>query len=389
MKLKEKIERAVSSYDRARGYLLRKHIQHASSYLQDVQTHLQFGSGHVNVSVIDNDACDKLVSNAADMLIGLNTEGDEIHMNLNGKTFHGEKPLPADTKLSGSEGQIHVQYFVSSDNESIKLVFKTSRVWSETEQHYSKLKFVEFHLDKKSTEKCNRFIPWKPMTVQGEERVYMPKIDGDLKNYFSKTKASEEQARKIVHIVGRSIACIIKNGFNYFDVKSENVGYQLQGRQLCIFMLDLGSLTKQLKPQQELPIKKRIPPEFIKWLMRYHIHVYIDNESTYLLYALLLYFFYNQLCGSKEQIEGGMKGHMTHPRFHISIQNWHKNEIIPQTPELPQTPRGVAAQTCRAHLYEKLKDFFVLTTMKEDDFKPPEPPKPPPYYNLHYPTVTL
>ena len=139
-------------------------------------------------------------------------------------------------------------------------------------------------------------------------------------------------------------------------------------------MLDLGSLTKQLQPTQELPITKRIPPEFSNWLMRYHIRVHIDNKSTYLLYALLLYFFYNKLCGSNKHTEGGMENHKTNPRFHILITDWHKKEIIPQTPELPPTPLGVAAQTCRAQLYQKLKDFFVLTKMNIDDFKPPKPP---------------
>ncbi len=62
MKVKEKMKRAADAYDKAREYLLRKHIQHASSYLQHVQNHLmKFGSyfgdpnedGNIEVTAID------------------------------------------------------------------------------------------------------------------------------------------------------------------------------------------------------------------------------------------------------------------------------------------------------------------------------------------------
>ena len=210
------------------------------------------------------------------------------------------------------------------------------------------------------------------MKVQGQERVYMPQMDGDLTQYFWNKKASQDQAMKIVHIVAQSIACIVKNGFNYFDVKAENIGYQLDHDELCIFMLDLGSLTKQLEPGEKEPIEERIPLEFTKWLMRYHIRVIIDHESTHLLHALLLYFLYHTLCRSDEQHHGGMADGVfkKNARFHLEINLWHENEIK-KKPERPTTELGIIAQACRAQLHQKMVDFFDgMNKMKLDDLQP-------------------
>ena len=54
MKVKEKMKRAANAYDKAREYLLRKHIQHASSYLQHVQKHLKFGSYFGDPNAVPN-----------------------------------------------------------------------------------------------------------------------------------------------------------------------------------------------------------------------------------------------------------------------------------------------------------------------------------------------
>ena len=111
-----------------------------------------------------------------------------------------------------------------------------------------------------------------------EYGVYiMEKVDGDL-NDFSESILGSENFKSmlkdnpyifqdiVLHTMDRvksKFACLFDNGWRYFDIKPDNIGYKIQDDEFRIVILDIGSMAQE-DCSEYMPTRTYYPPEWRK-----------------------------------------------------------------------------------------------------------------------------
>ena len=104
----------------------------------------------------------------------------------------------------------------------------------------------------------------------------MEKVDGDLDKFSSsilnslqistsleETFLFHDVVLRVMDRVKLQFSCLFDNGWRYFDIKPDNIGYRLMDSSLKISILDIGSLTKEHQYDTNFPIHTYMPPEWI------------------------------------------------------------------------------------------------------------------------------
>lgn len=213
-----------------------------------------------------------------DGILAINTGDGEYK--LNQRTYHSQ----------GSLGKIYYLTFTNGKQDLV-IMEKVAKRGRQLEE------VILLESTPELETMCQQCIPIK----QIGQNIYMP-----VGNDMSKLRLDADTAGAVVACVQQTIGKLLENDINYFDIKPENLIYDCCNGNLCVWLIDLGSMVPLTNKQGEdlgypasyfHPIYNHLEQGQVGYQADYEKSPYNEEEIDEVYEYMLMVLFFRLIIG--------------------------------------------------------------------------------------------